>query len=105
MDESGGAVSVEVEIGGEKYTLRSNADPGQIERCARFVDESIQQVRLRAGMLDAYKSTILAALSIAAQYYEAQGSLDDLRAEMARKSAALAEDVEAELAQGGESRP
>ncbi len=104
MDDPGKAVSLTVEIGGEKYAIRSNADPRQIERCARFVDESIQEVRRRAGLLDAYKATILAALSIASQYLQAQSDLDDLRARMTLESTSLAEEIEAELAAWAESQ-
>lgn len=104
MDEAGKAVSVTVEIGGEKYAIRSNTDPRQIAKCARFVDESIQEVHRRAGLLDAYKATILAALSIAAQYYQTRSDLDDLSARMALRSASLAEEIEAELAESAGSQ-
>jgi cell division protein ZapA (FtsZ GTPase activity inhibitor) len=103
MAESDIPVSLTVEIGGEKYAIRSTGDPREIERCADFVDESIRQVRRRAGLLDGYKATILAALSIAAQYYEAQGELEDLRARMAQRSMSLVAEIEAELTANDES--
>ena len=104
MAESDIPVSLTVEIGGEEYAIRSTGDPGEIERCAEFVDESIRQVRRRAGLLDGYKATILAALSIAAQYYEARGELEDLRARMALKSKSLVAEIEAELTASDESQ-
>ena len=97
MAEADRAVSHKVEIGGEIYALRSNTDREDVERCASFVDENIREVHRRAGLIDAYKATILAALSIAAQYFEAQADLADLRARLELSSASLAEEVEAEL--------
>ena len=98
MADTDNPVSLTVEIGGEQYAIRSNADPGDIERCANFVDENIREVHRRAGLIDAYKATILAALSIAARYFETRAELDDLRARMARGATSLTEEVEAELA-------
>ncbi|WP_238314859.1 cell division protein ZapA, partial [Methylobacterium crusticola] len=69
----------------------------EVERCARFLDENISEVHRRGGLMDAYKATILAALSITAQYFEAQDDLADVRARMALRSSSLADDVEAEL--------
>ena len=103
MAETGKAVSMTVEIGGEKYAIRSTADREDVERCARFLDENIREVHRRAGLMDAYKATILAALSITARYYEVQADLADLRARMALRSSSLAEEVEAELAEDVES--
>ena len=103
MAETPSAVSLTVEIGGEKYALRSTADREDVERCARFLDENISEVHRRAELMDAYKATILAALSITAQYFEAQADLAELRARMALRSGSLAEEVEAELAEGAGS--
>lgn len=97
MAETPNAVSLTVEIGGEKYAIRSTADREDIERCARYLDENISEVHRRAGLMDAYKATILAALSITAQYFEAQADLADLRERMVLGSSSLAEEVEAEL--------
>ena len=94
MAESNRAVSLTVRIGGETYAIRSNADREDVERCARFVDENVREVRRRAGPMDGYKATILAALSIAAQYFEAQAELDRLRKRMGRRARSLAEEVE-----------
>lgn len=99
MAEPGKAVSLTVEIGGEKYAIRSTADRDEVERCARFLDGTISEVHRRAGLMDAYKATILAALSITARYFEAQADLADLRTLTARRSGSLAEEVEAELAE------
>ena len=99
MADTENAVSLTVEIGGEKYAIRSTADREEVERCARFLDENISQVHRGAGLMDAYKATILAALSITARYFEAQADLARLRARMALRSGSLAEEVEAELAE------
>lgn len=103
MADTDNAISLTVEIGGEKYAIRSTADREEVERCARFLDEKISEVHRGAGLMDAYKATILAALSITAQYFEAQADLADLRTRMALRSGSLAEEVEAELAEDASS--
>ena len=103
MAETDKAVSLTVEIGGEKHAIRSTADREDVERCARFLDENISEVHRRAGLMDAYKATILAALSITARYFETQADLADLRARTTLRSGSLAEEVEAELKEDAES--
>lgn len=97
MADPENAVSLTVEIGGERYAIRSTADREEVERCARFLDENISEVHRGTGLMDAYKATILAALSITARYFEARADLARLRERMAHRSGSLAEEVEAEL--------
>lgn len=103
MAEADRPISLTVEIGGESYAIRSTADREDVERCARFVDESVREVHRRAGLMDGYKATILAALSIAARYFEAEAELDDLRARLSRRAMSLAEEVEIGLAEEADS--
>jgi cell division protein ZapA (FtsZ GTPase activity inhibitor) len=63
-DAPGGSVTtVRVEIAGNKYTLRTDADEAYTRRCAALVDERMRQIGGEAHM-DARKTAIMAALSL-----------------------------------------
>ena len=39
--------SVTVRIAGEEHTIRANAEPEYTRRCASFVDERIQEIKVK----------------------------------------------------------
>ena len=73
---------VTVRIAGEEHTIRSNADPEYTKKCAELVDDRIQEIRSKSGLIEGHKAAILAALSIADEYFQAHAVLglspDDL---------------------------
>lgn len=56
--------SVRVEIFGEEYTLRSEADAEYTRACARYVDEAIREAHLQSRVSEPHRAAILAALEI-----------------------------------------
>ena len=94
--------SVTVRIAGEEHTIRASAEPDYTRRCARFVDERIQEIRSTAGLIEAYKAAILAALSITDEYFQAQDELDRSREGIASRVTGLATRLEGAL-EGRES--
>ena len=72
---SAGRTSVTVRIAGEEHTIRAAAEEEYTRECAAFVDETIQDVKER-GLLDTSRATILAALSITDQYFQARDRAD-----------------------------
>ena len=63
--------SVTVRIAGEEHTLRSNAPPEYTRKCAKLVSDRIDEIRSRALQLEPHRAAILAALSIADEYFRA----------------------------------
>ena len=63
--------SVTVRIAGEEHTLRSNAPPEYTRKCAELVSDRIEEIRSRAIHLEPHRAAILAALSIADEYFRA----------------------------------
>ena len=61
--EHGSVTTVQVEIAGSKYTLRTDADEAYTRRCAALVDERMRQIGGQANM-NARKTAIMAALSL-----------------------------------------
>ncbi len=63
--------SVTVRIAGEEHTLRSNAPPEYTRKCAKLVSDRIEEIRARSQLLEPHRAAILAALSIADEYFQA----------------------------------
>ncbi len=94
--------SVTVRIAGEEHTIRANAEPAYTKKCARLVDERIQEIRSKSGLIEGHKAAILAALSIADEYFQALEELGRTRKEVVARSASLVRRLEAELEEEGE---
>jgi len=92
--------SVTVRIAGEEHTIRASVEPAYTKRCAKLVDDRIHQIRVSAGLLEGHKAAILAALSIADEYFQAQAELDRLRSEAASRIAELASRIESSFSEG-----
>lgn len=86
--------SVTVRIAGEEHTIRASAEPEYTRRCAKMVDDRIHEIRLAAGLIEGHKAAILAALSIADEYLQAQKELERSRVDLATKVEALAKRLE-----------
>ena len=89
--------SVTVRIAGEEHTIRASAEPAYTRKCAKLVDDRIHQIRMAAGLIEGHKAAILAALSIADEYFQAQEELERARAELAGRVDQLAEQLESAL--------
>jgi len=82
---------VTVRIAGEEHTIRANAEAAYTKLCAQHVDDRIHQIRMQAGLIEGHKAAILAALSIADEYFQAQEELTRIRSELAERAALLAD--------------
>lgn len=89
--------SVTVRIAGEEHTIRANAEPAYTKKCAKLVDERIQEIRSKSGLIEGHKAAILAALSIADEYFQAVAEVEEVRSEAAERASELARKLEAEL--------
>lgn len=89
--------AVTVRIAGEEHTIRATAEPSYTRKCAELVDERIHQIRLQAGLIEGHKAAILAALSIADEYFQAQEEVERVRKDVADRVAALARRIQVEL--------
>jgi len=93
--------SVTVRIAGEEHTIRANAEPAYTKKCAKLVDDRIQEIRSKSGLIESHKAAILAALSIADEYFQAQAEAEEIRKDVATRAANVMRRLEAELADGG----
>ena len=89
--------SVTVRIAGEEHTLRSNAPPEHTRRCAQLVSDRIEEIRSRAALLEPHRAAILAALSIADEYFRSVDRADSDQAELHRRLDEVTARIEAAL--------
>jgi cell division protein ZapA len=61
---------VTVEIFGQQYTLRGDAEERYVQDLARFVDKKIREVAAHAKVNDPGKLAILSAINIAHDYFQ-----------------------------------
>lgn len=89
--------SVTVRIAGEEHTIRASAEPDYTRQCAKLVDDRIHEIRVQAGLIEGHKAAILAALSLADEYFQAEEELERTRQELADRAARLADRIERSL--------
>lgn len=89
--------SVTVRIAGEEHTIRASAEPEYTRKCAKMVDDRIHEIRMAAGLIEGHKAAILAALSIADEYFQALEDVNRVRGEIGTRVEELASEIEAVL--------
>jgi cell division protein ZapA len=89
--------SVTVRIAGEEHVIRASAPPEYTRACAKLVDDRILEIRSKAGLLEAHKAAILAALSISDELLQAREELTRLRREVETRTKRLTERLESAL--------
>ena len=65
----GKKTSVKVEILGESYAIRSEADPEHTRAVAEHLDRSIRQILAGGAVIEANRAAILAALQITSELF------------------------------------
>jgi len=91
------STSVTVRIAGEEHTIRANVEPEYTKKCARLVDDRIHEIRAKSGLIESHKAAILAALSIADEFLQAQEDADRARQDAAARAAKLSRRLEVGL--------
>ena len=85
--------TVTVEIAGERHVLRSDVPPEYTRAVAQHVDDVIRSLPA-FPTLEPFRAAILAALSITDELFKAQREIEQLREEIDRRTAELAELLE-----------
>lgn len=72
--------SVRVQIFGEEYALRTDADPAHTREVAAYVDSAIRKIVESGAVVENHKAAILAALQITDELFKARAA-DEATAE------------------------
>ncbi|MEE2669603.1 MAG: cell division protein ZapA [Gemmatimonadota bacterium] len=94
--------SVTVRIAGEEHAIRSNAEPDYTKLCAEYVDRRIHEIKKQVGALESHKTTILAALSITDELFQAQDGSEKTEERIAERISELATRLEERVNSGDE---
>ena len=86
--------SVTVRIAGEEYIIRANTEPAYTKKCAKLVDDRINEIRLQSGLIEAQKAAILAALSIADDCLQAEARNEEVEEETSQQLKNLARRIQ-----------
>lgn len=76
MTETGPRTAIRVEIAGEEYTLRAEADEEYTRRCAALVDERMKAVSAKSGV-SVKNAAIMAALSLSDELLRERARVGD----------------------------
>jgi cell division protein ZapA len=62
--------TIDVEIFGQSYKIRGDANREHIEKIARYVDQKMREIAETTSTIDTLKVAILASLNIADEYLQ-----------------------------------
>ena len=94
---------VEVEILGQKYTIRSEADPKYVKDLAAYVEKRAKSVEGQIRGQDPVKALALAALYIADELFRAREELTKYEGDLPKRIGAMVDLLDA-LAPGKAQR-
>ena len=84
----------EVEIYGQKYTIKSDLEDTEIQELAHYVDKKIHDLKTNTGVISTSKVAILAALNIAEELFQLKSQKESMESIVAEKSSYLLELIE-----------
>jgi len=89
--------TIEVEIYGQRYAIRGDADDAYVRRLAHFVEDHMK--RLADGMKTATpaKLAVLAAINLAHQVFESEKKRAQGEADVDRRMETLMESIEEQI--------
>ncbi len=89
--------TIDVEIYGQRYSIRGDADEQYVHRLAHFVDD--QMKHLAEGMKTATPSklAVLTALNLAHQLFESEKKRAQGEADVERRMVSLMESIEEQM--------
>jgi cell division protein ZapA len=95
---------VEVNILGQDYTVKTDADKEYIQKIAKYVHEKMDEIVRNTKTVSTLNTAILAALNIADDLFKEVEKREELLAEVETRSRAIVKTIDAQLRQysGGE---
>src|SRR5262245_20133117 len=94
MKDEGMKRLIEVEVFGQTFTVNSEDDETYVRQLASYVDQRMRQVGGTAKTAVPLRVAIMAAMSIADEYYKASRREAEIEEEAARLSSLLVERME-----------
>lgn len=83
--------SVSVEIAGQRFTLRTDADEAYVKSLARFVSERMEELRKGSRTVATQSLALLAAMNIADDLFQERRAHAELKQRVREKSRSILE--------------
>ena len=96
---------VTVEIGGQRYPIRSGLDPTYVGELAAYVDQKMRAASVAAPTSDMLGLAILVALNIADEYFRSRQQHSHVNGDINERAMRLEQLVDDVLAQVAPPRP
>ena len=80
---------VKIKILDQEYLIKSEEDSEQVYRIAEYVNEKLREIKDNTEGLSEKKAAILAALTIASEYFQLLKERDDLSATIRQRTKTL----------------
>jgi len=81
--------SLVVNIAGQRFSIRSDADEAYVQALAEYVDERLDEVHQGSRMVAPHRQAILAALNIADELFQERQCRDTLKQQVRKRSRAI----------------
>ncbi|MGM0558444.1 MAG: cell division protein ZapA [Myxococcota bacterium] len=81
--------AVNVEIRGQKLSVKSDHDPEFVRRLASHIDEKVAAIQQNAPTVPLSKLLMLASMTVAEELFEARNELDQLRGSVEERADAM----------------
>ncbi len=85
--------TVEIEILGERYTLKSETGAEYTRRVAQHVDRTAKEIRDETGVVDKQTVIVLAAMAIADQLFRMRDGVEVVKALAEKRAERLSAEV------------
>lgn len=93
--------SIEVEIFGQRYTIKGEADEAYVKELASYVDEQMRSMGQGMKTATLAKIAVLTAINISHELFEIKRLRESEAAEADQQVLSLMETIEAQLPAGG----
>ena len=88
---------IDIEIYGQRYTIKGEADDQYVKRLAAFVDEHMRQVGKGMKTATLPKLAVLAAINIAHELFQAERLREKEEADVERRVLSLLDTIEEQV--------
>ena len=89
--------TIEVEICGQRYAIKGEADEEYVKRLAAHVDDQMRNLAQGMKTATMSKLAVLAAINITHQLFQAERVREQGEADMERRALSLMESIEEQL--------
>jgi cell division protein ZapA len=91
------AKTIDVEIYGQRYSIRGEADEAYVKHLARFVDDHMRTLAQSMKTATLAKLAILTAINLSHQVFEAERRRQQGEADVEKRMASLMESIEEQM--------